>query len=104
ADDMKAQHRYNAACAAALAACGRGEDDPPFDETTKARWRKQAIDWLKTDLAAWSKVLENGPPQARQPVPITLKHWTVDPDLAVLRDEAALNRPPADEQKACREL
>src|SRR5262249_4783851 len=29
ADDRGAQHRYNAACAAALAGCGRAKDDPP---------------------------------------------------------------------------
>ena len=68
-EDMQAQNRYNAACAAALAGCGQGKDDPPLDDAAKARWRKQAIDWLKADLAAWSKILESGPPQARRPSP-----------------------------------
>jgi serine/threonine-protein kinase len=104
AEDMSAKNRYNAACAAALAGCGQGKDDPPLDEATKAHWRKQALDWLKADLAAWSKVLENGPPQARQSIPQTLQHWKADPDLAGLRDPAALVKLPEEEQKACRAL
>jgi serine/threonine-protein kinase len=102
--DMQAQHRYNAACAAALAGCGQGKDDPPPDETAKARWRNQAIDWLKADLAARSKLLEKGPPQARQAIPQTLQHWKVDTDLAGLRDPEALKQLSEDEQKACRAL
>ncbi len=104
ANDMQAQNRYNAACAAALAGSGQGKDDPPLDEPAKARWRKQAIDWLKADLAAWSKVLEKGPPAARQSVSETLQHWKADADLAGLRDAAALAKLPEAEQKACRAL
>jgi serine/threonine-protein kinase len=101
ADDMQAQHRYNAACAAALAGCGQGQDKPPLEEPTKARWRKQATDWLKKDLAAWSKILGSGPPQVRQSVAETLQHWKTDTDLAGLRDATALKRLPEAEQKAC---
>ena len=104
ADDMQVQNRYNAACAAALAGCGQGKDDPPLDDAAKARWRKQAIDWLKADVAAWSKIVETGPPQARQAVSQTLRHWKVDTDLAGIRDPAALAKLPADEQTACRAL
>jgi serine/threonine-protein kinase len=104
ADDMQVQHRYNAACAAALGGCGHASDDPPLDEAAKTRWRKQAIDWLRADLAAWSKMLESKTPQARQLVSQTLQHWKADPDLAGIRDEPALAKLPADEPKACRAL
>jgi len=104
AEDMQVQNRYNAACAAALAGSGQGKDDPPLDEGTKARWRKQAIDWLRADLTAWSKLLESGPPQARQPIPETLQHWKADADLSGLRDAAALAKLPENEQQACRGL
>jgi tetratricopeptide (TPR) repeat protein len=103
-DDMQAQHRYNAACAAALAGCGQGKDDPPLDEATKARWRKQVLDWLKADVSAWSKILSSGPPSARESIPETLQHWKADADLAGLRDAAALAKLPEAEQKACRAL
>jgi len=101
---MQTPNRYNPACAAALAGSGQGKDDPPLDEPTKARWRRQAIGWLKADLAAWSKVLEKGPPAARQSVSQTLQHWKADADLAGLRDAAALAKLPESEQKACRAL
>jgi serine/threonine-protein kinase len=104
ADDMKLQHRYNAACAAARAGSGQSRDDQPLDEATKVHWRKQALDWLKADLAAWSKILASGPPQARQFVAQTLQHWKADPDLAGIRDQAALAKLPAAERNACRAL
>jgi len=104
AEDMQVGNRYNAACAAALAGSGQGKDDPPLDDGTKARWRKQSVDWLKADLTAWSKVLDSGPPQARQRIPKTLQHWKADTDLAGLRGAAALAKLPGNEQKACRAL
>lgn len=57
-----------------------------------------------TWLAAWTKVVESGPPQAGQLVSQTLQHWKADADLAVIRDDAALAKLPADEQKACATL
>jgi serine/threonine-protein kinase len=104
AGDLQAQHRYNATCAAALAGCGQGKDDPPLDEAARARWRKQALDWLKSDLAAWTKILESRPPQSRASIDQTLQRWKADADLAGLRDPAALGKLPEYEQKACRAL
>jgi eukaryotic-like serine/threonine-protein kinase len=104
AADMKVQNRYNAACAAALACSGQGKHDPPLDDAAKAKWRKQALDWLKDDLAAWSKMLEASPPQRGEAIAQTLQHWKADADLGGLRDEPELAKLPADEQKACRAL
>ncbi len=42
-DDRRDNHRYNAACAAALAGCGRGADDPRPDDAARARLRGQAL-------------------------------------------------------------
>ncbi len=104
ADDMEAHSRYNAACAAALAGCGQGKDEPPLDNASRSRWRQQALEWLEADLAAWSKTLENGSPPSRQTVARTLEHWKGDLDLSGLRDQNALARIPALEQSACRAL
>jgi serine/threonine protein kinase len=104
ADDRQAQHRYNAACAAALAGCGKGTDDPPPDDTSKVKLRRQALDWLNAELAAWSKILESGAPQARPVVASTLKHWKEDADLAGVRDDAALAKLPQEERAACKQL
>jgi tetratricopeptide (TPR) repeat protein len=104
ADDLQTHHRYDAACAAALAGCGQGKDDPPLDDAARSRWRKQAIDWLKADLIAWSQILASGPSQARPTIVETLQHWKSHPDLAGLRDPASLDALPKDEQEACRAL
>ena len=102
ADDMNVQNRYNAACAAALAGSGEGKDEPPLDDAKKAHWRKQSVEWLNADLAAWSKILASGPPQAKPFIVKTLQHWKADTDLAGVRDAAALAKLSGDEQKACR--
>jgi len=104
ANDLRSANRYNAACAAASAGCGQGKDNPPLDEQTKTRWRKQAVDWLKADLMSWSKALEQGPPQAREFVIRVLHHSRIDDQLAGLREPVALAKLPEDEQKACRAL
>jgi tetratricopeptide (TPR) repeat protein len=100
AADRQAGHCYNAACAAALAAAGQGKDDPPPDDAAKAKLRSQALNWLKAERDAWSKVLDSGPPQARPVVVQTLKHWKEDPDLAGVRGTEALVKLPDDERTA----
>ena len=104
ADDRQTQHRYAAACAAALAGCGQGKDDPPPDEAARAKLRGQALGWLKSELAAWSKTLDTGKPEARATVHQRLEHWKKDSDLAGLRDEAGLAKLPAQERQAWRAL
>jgi hypothetical protein len=103
-DDRQVGHRYNAACAAALAAAGKGKDEPPADDAAKAKFRGQALDWLKAELAAWTKVLETNPEPARPVILQTIQHWKQDSDLAGLRDALALAKLPADEQTAWQTL
>ena len=57
-DDRQAQHRYHAARAAVLAATGQGKGKPPLDDAAKAKLRRQARDWLKAELTAWTKQLD----------------------------------------------
>jgi serine/threonine-protein kinase len=101
AEDMQAQYRYSAACAAALAGSGERKDEPVLDLPGKVRWRKQAVDWLRADLAFWAKKVESDPPQTRALVAQTLRHWKIDPDLVGIRVNAALAKLPEDEKKAC---
>ena len=103
-DDRQAGHRYNAACAAALAGAGQGTDDPKPDDAARARLRGQALDWLKAERAAWAKVLDSGDPQARPVVQQTLEHWRADSDLAGVRDADALAKLPESERAAWRSL
>jgi tetratricopeptide (TPR) repeat protein len=104
AEDLKADHRYNAVCSAALAAAGKGEDAGKLDDKVRARLRQQALDWLRADLALRTRQLESGRPTDRAEVQQKLTHWQGDKNLAGLRDQAALEKLSPDEQKAFTQL
>jgi Tfp pilus assembly protein PilF len=104
ADDLQQQYRYNAACAAALAGCGQGKDVGQLDDAERARLRRQALEWLQADLALWGKQAESHDAKARAAVRQHLHHWQGDPDLAGLRDPAALAKLPEAERAACQQL
>jgi len=104
ADDLELSHRYEAACAAALAAAGQGADAGRLDDQGRARWRKQALEWLRADLLANGKLLASGKREARPLVRQRLRHWQGDQQLAGLRESAAVARLPADERDACQQL
>jgi serine/threonine protein kinase/Flp pilus assembly protein TadD len=100
---LGAPARYLAACAAALAGTGQGKDADKLDEKERARWRKQALAWLRAALEARRKLLENHPGKARD-VSQTLRHWLDDPDLNGVRDQWALAGLPEPERRAWQEL
>jgi serine/threonine-protein kinase len=97
-------HRYNAACAAALAGCGQGKDADQLDAPERARWRQQARDWLRDDLAWWGKALETGKVQVSAEVRWKLWELQTDADLAGVRDKEALAKLPAAERKEWQQL
>jgi hypothetical protein len=104
AEDLQAWHRYKAACVAALAAAGQGEDAARLDDKERARLRQQALGWLRANLAMWGKQAEGGQPQTRALVQKTLQHWKEDADLAGVRDAAALVRLPEAERAEWKKL
>jgi hypothetical protein len=104
ADDRQAPHRYNAACAAALAADGEGEDEPRPDDAARADLRRRALGWLRAEMGAWAKVAESNGPQAKATVVQALQHWQDDTDLAGVRDPEALAKLPEAEQEGWREV
>ena len=102
-DNRQFQHRYNAACSAALAGCGQGKDDPRPDDAAKAKLRRQAHDWLGP----------NSPHGPRSSIPrgrhkgerrTTLQHWKEDADLAGIRDEKELAKLPEEERTLFKRL
>jgi tetratricopeptide (TPR) repeat protein len=103
AKDLRAGHRYNAACAAALAG-DVSRKTAKHDDEDHARWRKQARDWLRADLAAYGKLRDGGREEDRVWVLQRLQHWLRNGDLTSLRDRAAVVKLPANEQAACRLL
>ena len=104
ADDRESQHRYNAACAAALAACGKGKDDPRPNDEVRMRLRQQALDWIEAELSLWTKLLESEASTNRSAIAETLAHWKKDTDLAGVREPEALAKLPAEEPKAWKAL
>ncbi len=104
ADDRQFQHRYNAACAAALAGCGRGKDDPSPSDDQKTKLRQRALDWLTAEVATWSNLLETASKDQRAFIAKTLEHWREDTDLAGIRDDARLAKLSEAERAAFRKL
>jgi tetratricopeptide (TPR) repeat protein len=104
ATDLNAGHRYGAAGAAALAAAGQGAEAARLSDQERAHWRKQALQWLRADLTANGKLLGTSTPQDRQLAQLRLRQWPCDPNLASVRDPAALAQLPANEQAMCEQL
>jgi serine/threonine protein kinase/Flp pilus assembly protein TadD len=103
ADDLKAQHRYEAAGAAALAGCGQGQDATQLDDQERARLRRLALDWLRADLAQYASMVEKGPAQARAAVPKQLARWQREREFAGVRG-AALGKLPEAERPPWQKL
>jgi eukaryotic-like serine/threonine-protein kinase len=101
AEDVRAGHRYQAACAAVVAGRGGGADGAGLSEAERARWRKQAREWLRLDLAAWTKRLETNGPTDRAELQKTLMRWPVNPDLAGLREPKSLDQMSLAEREDC---
>ena len=104
AGDLGAQHRYHAACSAALAAAGKGEDAKRLPERVVLTLRRQALRWLRADLAAYAQLAGRDDPKLRQTIRQRLGHWQKDADLAPVRDAEALNKMPEYERDAWRKL
>jgi serine/threonine-protein kinase len=100
AKDPDAGHRFRAARAAAQAGCGRGADATGLGESDRRRWREQARQWLREDLAAWEQSL-GGPAAGRLRAAATLTRLRADTDFAGLRAPSELAKLSADERKDC---
>jgi tetratricopeptide (TPR) repeat protein len=104
ADDLGKPHRYNAACAAALAGCGQGDEAAKLMDGEKTKLRGQARDWLQADLESYTKLLKAGNVGAVMSVIQRLAHWQKDDDLAGLRDVKGLAKLPDEEKQASQKL
>ncbi len=103
-DDLRQQFRYNAACSAALAAAGQAEDAKNLPDKVRLMQRRQALRWLRADLALYAKLAERDEAAVKQFVRQQLTHWQQDSDLASVRDREALDQLPDDERKEWRQL
>jgi tetratricopeptide (TPR) repeat protein len=104
ADDLGQQHRYKAACAAALAGCGQGEDAKSLDDKERARLRQQAAEWLRADLKAYRQLMDRSAGKAGPAIAQRLQHWLQDTDFAGVRGPEALGKLPEAERRAWQDL
>ena len=104
AGELHAEHRYRAACAATLAARGRGGDAVRLSEAERAQWRQRAREWLRAEVTLWTSVLDDGPHADRILVAQKLAHLWADPQLDDLLDHEAVDRLPPAERQECRAL
>ena len=104
ADDLEAGHRFHAACAAALAACGAGEDATTLDDERRAALRRQALEWLTAEYSAWAERHRLGKPGNRTTAATTVRVWLRSEDLACVRDEQTLTKLPPEERRAWQSL
>jgi serine/threonine-protein kinase len=104
ASDLTMQHRYHAACSAALASAGKTEDAGKLTEKDRAGLRQQALEWLRADLKLYGKLAERDDPKTKPTVRQRLTRWQNEADLASVRDADALGKLSEAERDAWREL
>src|SRR5262249_4520664 len=96
----------HAAMAAALAGAGSKPTGggPPLSNVDRARWRAQALDWLRAERDICATIFTQGPlqklPHAREALDILAQHR----DLACVRDEDQLKKLPEDERRSWQEF
>jgi serine/threonine-protein kinase len=90
--------RYNAARAAALAGCGKGQDAFLLDVSERGRLRKQSLAWLRDDLQSWGAALRQNPTKIRPLMLTQMRHCLDDPNFAGVRDAAELAKLPGAER------
>src|SRR5262249_33737939 len=88
---------------AALAAAGQGADARPLPAKAVPALRRQALTWLRADLAVYARWAKGDDPDQKAAVRQRLAHWHQDAALASARGEA-IDRLPEDERAGWRRL
>jgi tetratricopeptide (TPR) repeat protein len=91
--------RSDAARSAILAATGRAADAKGLHDARRVELRRQALEWLKAELADLQRQVEKDGQKARPAVEAALRKWQHVTDLADVRDPAALARLPEPESR-----
>jgi serine/threonine-protein kinase len=104
AENLNTQRRYNAACAAALAGCGQGEEADKLGEQERARRRQQALDWVRADLKAYRRLMDNAADKVSGAVVQRVQHWLQDNDFAGVRGPDVLAKLPEAEREEWQKL
>src|SRR5262249_6054789 len=102
--ELNQQHRYNAACSAALAAAGQGEDVRLLPDKVAAMFRRWALGWLREELAAYGKTAPQSNSAMKPTIQQRMAHWQRDPDLAGVREPKHLAQLSPVEKEEWRRL
>jgi tetratricopeptide (TPR) repeat protein len=103
ATDLRAGHRYNAACAAAIAGCGGGVD-APSDAGEQAALRGKALAWLRADFALNNERIASASATERQSAAEWLTNCLQDTDFSGTRPGVRRIGMPAAERAVWAEL
>jgi serine/threonine-protein kinase len=88
AEDIDQSSRLNAARAAAMASSGQGRDSRQLTDKDRVLLRQHAIRWLRQDLIAWEKLLNENTSDGREKVMQTLRIWQEDSCLPYIRSRS----------------
>jgi hypothetical protein len=83
-----------------LAASGDAVDGKLLPDRLVMALRRDALAWLRADLALCSTMLSSNDPRAQPVVRQHLSRWQNDAELASVRDKDALAKLPEDERQA----
>lgn len=87
-----------------MAGSGQGNGQESLDDAARQRWRQQALEWLRADLARYAELLPRAPADARAQSLGQLQNWQRDPDLAGVREAESLAKRPEAEREAWAKL
>jgi eukaryotic-like serine/threonine-protein kinase len=96
--DRRSEDRFHAACAAALAGNGLGEDAGKLTDQERRALRKKSQEWLGADYAAWLERSAHGSAGDRTIAARAMRAWLQNDDLACVRDRSALAQLPETER------
>jgi serine/threonine protein kinase len=100
--DLEVDNRYDAACVAALAGTGQGQDAVGLASDERARLRSEALAWLRADLAARRE--KERTRISGIPLYFWMQSWQQDADFNGVRGAEALARLPESERREWQEL
>ena len=97
-------NRFTAIRCAARSASGQSKNDPPVREVAKTELRRLALGWLEAELADYTKIVNDGPPKARNETAGVLRAWLNHADLNGIRDDLELAKLPEAERASWRRV